>query len=276
MVLGLYPFTDIDADGAPRLDTVAGEELVRVERAAALALGHRAPEPPGALFLTCRRVIWIGEGGKGYAVDFIAVSLHAVSRDLEAYPSPCIYTQIETEGGFDEESDESDSEINGEIELSKVTEMRIIPSDPGQCILFVVDLDGLFESFSHCAELNPDPNSGSNGKVINICTGIHFLLSSPLFEMFSFHGFSQSSESDEENGWVHGDEDMMDGRHSFCTSASIFLPNFDCNICVYFLHSGSDTVDVNPIGQGDDNNITHAVVEVSIVFQYCGTFHSSF
>ncbi|KAF8742756.1 hypothetical protein HU200_013563 [Digitaria exilis] len=210
MVLGLYPFTDIAADGAPRLDTVAGEELVRVERAAALALGHRAPEPPGALFLTSRRVIWIGEGGKGYAVDFIAVSLHAVSRDLEAYPSPCIYTQIQTEGGFDEESDESDSEINGEIELSKVTEMRIIPLDPGQ-------LDGLFEAFSHCAELNPDPNS----------------------------------ECDEENGWVHGDEDMMDG-------------------------SDTEFVDVNPIGQGDDNNITHAVVEVSIVFQYCGTFHSSF
>lgn len=94
MVLGLYPFTDIAADGAPRLDAVAGEELVRVERAAALALGHRAPEPPGALFLTTKRVIWIGEGGKGYAVDFIAVSLHAVSRDPEAYPSPCIYTQV--------------------------------------------------------------------------------------------------------------------------------------------------------------------------------------
>lgn len=93
-MLGLYPFKDIAADGAPRLDAVAGEELVRVERAADLALAPRAPEPAGDLFLTTRRVIWIGEGGKGYAVDFISVSLHAVSRDLEAYPSPCIYTQV--------------------------------------------------------------------------------------------------------------------------------------------------------------------------------------
>jgi len=46
--------------------------------------------------------------------------------------------QIETEAGSDEEFDESDSEVNGEIELSKVNEMRIIPSDPGQCILFVL------------------------------------------------------------------------------------------------------------------------------------------
>ncbi|RLN43198.1 hypothetical protein C2845_PM01G43560 [Panicum miliaceum] len=78
--------------------------------------------------------------------------------------------KIETEAGSDDESDESDSEVNGEIELSKVTEMRIIPTDPGQ-------LDGLFEAFSHCAELYPDPNA----------------------------------DSDEENGWVHGDEDMTDG-----------------------------------------------------------------
>jgi nucleotide-sensitive chloride channel 1A len=43
-----------------------------------------------------RRVIWLSEAekGKGYAVDFLAISLHAVSRDLEAYPSPCLYTQV--------------------------------------------------------------------------------------------------------------------------------------------------------------------------------------
>jgi hypothetical protein len=27
-------------------------------------------------------------------VDFLDITLHAVSRDLEAYPSPCIYTQV--------------------------------------------------------------------------------------------------------------------------------------------------------------------------------------
>uniref|UniRef100_A0A0D9XI47 Chloride conductance regulatory protein ICln n=1 Tax=Leersia perrieri TaxID=77586 RepID=A0A0D9XI47_9ORYZ len=203
MVLGLYAFADIAADGAPLLNTAAGEELVRVERAAAVALASRAPEAPGTLFITTRRVIWVSEvdKGKGYAVDFLAISLHAVSRDPEAYPSPCIYTQIETEDGSDEESDESDSEVNGEIELSKVTEMRIIPSDP---------LDGLFEAFSHCAELNPDPNA----------------------------------ESDEENGWVQGDEgdeDMTDGSDAECEFS-----------------------DVNAIGQTDDHDLTHAVVELQI------------
>uniref|UniRef100_A0A0E0M5W0 Chloride conductance regulatory protein ICln n=1 Tax=Oryza punctata TaxID=4537 RepID=A0A0E0M5W0_ORYPU len=197
MVLGLYAFADIAADGAPHLNSAAGEELVRVERAAAVALGSRAPEPPGTLFITTSEV----EKGKSYAVDFLAVSLHAVSRDPEAYPSPCIYTQIETEDGSDEESEESDSEVNGEVELSKVTEMRIIPSDP---------LDGLFEAFSHCAELNPDPNA----------------------------------ESDEENGWAHrdeGDEDMTGGSDAECEFS-----------------------DVSLIGQTDDHDITHAVVELQI------------
>ena len=48
------------------------------------------------MLTSTRRVIWLSEAekGKGYTVDFLAISLHAVSRDLEAYPSPCLYTQV--------------------------------------------------------------------------------------------------------------------------------------------------------------------------------------
>ena len=55
--------------------------------------------------------------------------------------------------------------------------------------------------------------------------------------MRSFDVFFQLSESDEENGWVHGDEgdeDMTDGKHSFCISAAGFLPNLEHNIYVFF------------------------------------------
>ena len=40
--------------------------------------------------------MWLSDSdrSKGYAVDFYSVSLHAVSRDQEAYPSPCIYAQV--------------------------------------------------------------------------------------------------------------------------------------------------------------------------------------
>jgi hypothetical protein len=44
----------------------------------------------------CRQVIWLSDvdRAKGYAVDFLSLSLHAISRDPEAYPSPCIYAQV--------------------------------------------------------------------------------------------------------------------------------------------------------------------------------------
>jgi chloride channel, nucleotide-sensitive, 1A len=51
---GLRLFTDIAADGAPRLNATTGEELVRVDRNASVALGRLAPEPPGTLFITTR------------------------------------------------------------------------------------------------------------------------------------------------------------------------------------------------------------------------------
>ncbi|KAG6473654.1 hypothetical protein ZIOFF_067571 [Zingiber officinale] len=103
-------------------------------------------ESPGTLYVTSRRVIWLSNAdkGKGYAVDFLLLSLHAVSRDLETYPFPCIYTQILHQieiGDEDEESESSDSESNDDLELSKVTEMRLLPSDAGKCVAesFVVN-----------------------------------------------------------------------------------------------------------------------------------------
>jgi len=31
---------------------------------------------------------------KGYAVDFLSLTMHAISRDEDAYPKPCIYSQV--------------------------------------------------------------------------------------------------------------------------------------------------------------------------------------
>ncbi|XP_066388379.1 chloride conductance regulatory protein ICln-like [Miscanthus floridulus] len=181
MAPGLQLFSDIADDGTPRLDAASGEELVRMDRAVAVALGPRSPESPGTLFVTTRRVIWLSEAekGKGYAVDFLDITLHAVSRYVEAYPSPCIYTQIEAAVGTDEEAGESNPEAN-ELELSRVSEMRLILADPGQ-------LDALFDVFCHCAELNPDPNAECDE------------------ENGWFHGEDMS-----DGGWVHDDEDMVD------------------------------------------------------------------
>ncbi|KAJ1689167.1 hypothetical protein LUZ63_013322 [Rhynchospora breviuscula] len=183
MVLGIQPFAERSAEGGPRLDAAAEEEVMRVESGAAVALGRRALESPGTLYVTTRRVIWLSdtEAEKGYSVDFVSISLHAVSRDPEAYPQPCIYAQIDL-GEEGDETDDSDSESGEDAELSKITEMRFVPSDPSQ-------LDSLFAVFCQCAELNPDPNA------------------------------EIEEEEEEENSWVFSDE-LMEGGMDWQTLAN--------------------------------------------------------
>ncbi|XP_011029973.1 PREDICTED: chloride conductance regulatory protein ICln-like [Populus euphratica] len=153
MAPGLRQFTERRGDGAgqPVIDTDNGEELMLMFREVSIVIGNGSPESPGTLYISTKKVLWLSDVDrtKGYAVDFLSISLHAVSRDPEAYPSPCIYTQIET-GEDEDESEGSDSECSDALDLSKVTEMRLVPSDPSQ-------LDTLFQVFCECAELNPEP-----------------------------------------------------------------------------------------------------------------------
>ncbi|XP_018487329.1 chloride conductance regulatory protein ICln isoform X2 [Raphanus sativus] len=154
MAVGLREFARRTGNGSgtpPVLDESNGEELMHVQPSVAVALGNRSLESPGTLYITSRKLIWLSDVdmAKGYAVDFLSISLHAVSRDPEAYSSPCLYTQIEVEEDEDEEH-ESDTESTGALDLSKIREMRLVPSDSAQ-------LDTLFDMFCECAELNPEP-----------------------------------------------------------------------------------------------------------------------
>ncbi|XP_071732191.1 chloride conductance regulatory protein ICln [Rutidosis leptorrhynchoides] len=151
MTGGLRQFTERSEDGGAVLDTGNGEELIHVQPNVSIVLGNHTPESPGTLYISTKQVVWLSDTDrtKGYSVDFLSVSLHAVSRDPEAFESPCIYTQIDN-GDDADESENSDSESSETLDLSKVTEMRLVPSDPTQ-------LDTLFEVFCECAELNPEP-----------------------------------------------------------------------------------------------------------------------
>ncbi|KAL8539620.1 hypothetical protein ACS0TY_001287 [Phlomoides rotata] len=163
MAAGLRSVTERIGDGAgqPFLDGANGEELMHVQPGVSIVLGnhHRSPESPGTLYITTKQVVWLSDTdrAKGYAVDFISVSLHAVSRDPEAYSSPCIYTQIETGAEEDESEDPGSESDDDTLNLSKITEMRLVPSDPNQ-------LDTLFAIFCECAELNPDPIEEEEGE----------------------------------------------------------------------------------------------------------------
>ncbi|XP_062092127.1 chloride conductance regulatory protein ICln [Humulus lupulus] len=156
MAKGIRLFSERVGEGAgqPLLDADNGEELMHFQPGVSIVLANHPSQSPGTLYISSKKIVWLSdvEREKGYAVDFLSLSLHAVSRDPEAYPSPCIYAQIEI-GTDEDESEDSDSESNGVLDLSKITEIRLIPSDPNQ-------LDQLFEIFCECAELNPEPIEG--------------------------------------------------------------------------------------------------------------------
>ncbi|KAL8161784.1 hypothetical protein V2J09_013273 [Rumex salicifolius] len=146
MVAGLRHYAEWTADGRPSIQSDDGEVLMHVQEGVGIVLGSRPSESSGTLFISSRQVVWVSDldRNKSYAVDFLSISLHAVSRHPEAYPSPCIYAQIDTEDD-ENESEGSDSEAHiGTLDLSNVKEIRLVPSDPTQF-------------FCECAELNPEP-----------------------------------------------------------------------------------------------------------------------
>jgi hypothetical protein len=65
-------------------------------------------------------------------VTWNQIVLHAICTDLDAYPEPCIYCQIEIDGGEDDDNIES---ITQDIRLcpTKLTELRNIFDIMSQC-----------------------------------------------------------------------------------------------------------------------------------------------
>lgn len=90
----------------------------------------------GMLYITSKRVIWIGDEGKSCDLDVPYIIMHAVSRDPETYPKPCIYCQLDC----DEYAEEED-ELN---------EFFLAPEEE-------IDLMKIFDALSHAALINPDP-----------------------------------------------------------------------------------------------------------------------
>jgi len=99
----------------------------------------------GTLFVTTRRVLWLtlagGDGAGGYAFAYPAIGLHAVTRDTSVFDAPCVYLQVDAEGG----DGDGDGDDGGPVEV------RLAPADPDR-------LEDVFEALSACAALHPGPD----------------------------------------------------------------------------------------------------------------------
>ncbi|CAI5954767.1 unnamed protein product [Closterium sp. NIES-65] len=96
---GLIAVDQRASDGGPVLEPgeegEPGEVLLHSQPDVGLVLGESDVDESGNLYITSKRVVWHStHTPHGVAVSLVDLSMHAISRDLDAYPKPCIYTQV--------------------------------------------------------------------------------------------------------------------------------------------------------------------------------------
>ncbi|XP_014069961.1 methylosome subunit pICln isoform X2 [Salmo salar] len=109
----------------------------------------------GTLYVAETRLSWFDGSGMGFSLEYPTISLHAISRDLSAYPQEHLYVMVNAklndemqENAHDEEDEDKSSE---EDECEGITEIRFVPSDKAA-------LESMFSAMCECQALHPDPD----------------------------------------------------------------------------------------------------------------------
>ncbi|KAM8814753.1 methylosome subunit pICln isoform 2-T2 [Rhynchonycteris naso] len=105
----------------------------------------------GTLYIAESRLSWLDGSGLGFSLEYPTISLHAVSRDLNAYPREHLYVMVNAR--FGEESKESDAdeeEEDSDDDIEPIAEFRFVPSDKSA-------LEAMFTAMCECQALHPDP-----------------------------------------------------------------------------------------------------------------------
>ncbi|KZT41281.1 hypothetical protein SISSUDRAFT_1069956 [Sistotremastrum suecicum HHB10207 ss-3] len=100
----------------------------------------------GTLYVIESVLVFLSTSGKGVAIPYPAITLHAISRTDSA---PSLYCQL------DEQASGTHETLEDEDEVADMRELHIIPSDSNS-------LDAIFEALSICAALHPDPDTGDD------------------------------------------------------------------------------------------------------------------
>ncbi|MGH0187860.1 UNVERIFIED_CONTAM: hypothetical protein FKN15_027020 [Acipenser sinensis] len=113
----------------------------------------------GTLYVAENRLSWFDGTGMGFSLEYPSISLHAISRDVSAYPQEHLYVMVNAklseEGGAAEESEMKEKDSEGEQDESDedtdpITEIRFVPSDKAA-------LEPMFSAMCECQALHPDP-----------------------------------------------------------------------------------------------------------------------
>jgi hypothetical protein len=159
---GMRLFVLKTESNSPVLDD--GESVVYKLENVEIAFDKDSPKANagrGTLYITQSRIFFIS-ARCSFDIDVRFIALHAVSRDADSYPVPCLYCQFAREeddnysdGEGDDENETGDGineDLAGELQrlASIAVEMFLAPSDEA-------DVMPLFDAFSRAALSNPDP-----------------------------------------------------------------------------------------------------------------------
>ncbi|KAM6213750.1 methylosome subunit pICln isoform X2 [Aptenodytes patagonicus] len=108
----------------------------------------------GTLYIAESRLSWLENSGVGFSLDYPTISLHAVSRDLNAYPWEHLYVMVNAK--FEEETKEApmaegEEEEDSDDDVEPIAEFRFVPSDKSA-------LEAMFSAMCECQALHPDPD----------------------------------------------------------------------------------------------------------------------
>ncbi|XP_069004406.1 methylosome subunit pICln [Embiotoca jacksoni] len=138
-------------------------EGVRHEQAETTAVidGHRLG--CGTLYVAETRLSWFDGSGMGFSLEYPTISLHAISRDVSAYPQEHLYVMVNgklsdeseaemAEKAADDDEDDNDGSSSGgdDDDEGVITEIRFVPGDKAS-------LESMFSAMCECQVLHPDP-----------------------------------------------------------------------------------------------------------------------
>ncbi|XP_064933935.1 methylosome subunit pICln isoform X2 [Columba livia] len=109
----------------------------------------------GTLYIAESRLSWLENSGVGFSLDYPTISLHAVSRDLTAYPWEHLYIMVNAKFEEAETKEaplaEGEEEEDSDDDAEPISEFRFVPSDKSA-------LEAMFAAMCECQALHPDPD----------------------------------------------------------------------------------------------------------------------
>ncbi|GFQ74089.1 methylosome subunit pICln [Trichonephila clavata] len=109
----------------------------------------------GTLYISKSTLCWLSTSGQGFSLLYPSISIHAISRDVNNFPEPCIFMIVS------DKIDEDPNELSSAINSMNVSSNDDEEEEESHKLLFVPDdlnmLQAVFTAIKECSALNPGP-----------------------------------------------------------------------------------------------------------------------